>query len=207
MAGQSLSGDRHVETKEIFDLLNLQFENQGLEFFSQEEQGGDPFIQVPGSCLVEVARFAKDDPRLDFKMCHCISGVDYKDHLTSVIHLYSLGHKHKLVLKTDCPTENPVIPSVAGVWRAAEWHERESYDLVGITYEGHPHLRRILLSDDWEGHPLRKDFPMPDDSLFPWENDPEEETVPARSTAGGSEAGEIKRPGTAGDSKSDLSST
>lgn len=159
-----------MDTKEIFDLLSLRFENSGLEFFSQEEEGGDSFVKVPSEFLVEVAQFVKDDPRLDFKMCHCVSGVDYKDHLCSVIHLYSLQLKHKLVLKTDCPAEDPAVPSVAGVWKAANWHERESYDLVGITYLGHPNLRRILLSEDWEGHPLRKDYEMPDDSLFPWED-------------------------------------
>jgi NADH-quinone oxidoreductase subunit C len=172
-----------VDTKEIFDLLSLQFENSGLEFFPQEKEGGDTFVKIPSEFLVEVAQFTKDDPRLDFKMCHCVSGVDYGDHLCSVIHLYSLQHKHKLVLKTECSTEDPVIPSVSEVWKAANWHERESFDLVGITYLGHPNLRRILLSDDWEGHPLRKDYQMPDDSLFPWE-DGEEEEAKARAEGG-----------------------
>ena len=172
-----------MDTKEIFDLLNLQFENSGLEFCSQEELGGDPFLKVPSEFLIEVAQFVKEDPRLDFRMCHCVSGVDYGDHLCSVLHLYSLQHKHKLVLKTECSKEDPAVPSVAEVWKTANWHERESFDLVGITYLGHPNLRRILLSDDWEGHPLRKDYQMPDDSLFPWEDD-EEGEAKAETDAG-----------------------
>jgi NADH-quinone oxidoreductase subunit C len=162
--------------QEIFDVLNLQFENQGLEYASQSESGGDPFIKVPAAILVEVAQFLKNDPRLDLKMCHCLSGVDYGDHLASVLHLFSMTHRHLVALKTTCPKEAPVIPSVSQVWRGADWHEREAYDLLGIIYEGHPNLKRILLSEDWEGHPLRKDYPMPDDSLFPWE-----EPAPAES--------------------------
>lgn len=183
--------------QEIFDLLSLQFENRGLEFFAQTEVGGDPFIKVPGEALVDVATFVKQDPRLDFKLCHCVSSVDYGDHLTSVIHLYSLKERHKLVLKTECPKENPVIPSVSHVWRAADWHEREAYDMMGIIYEGHPNLKRILLSEDWEGHPLRKDYPLPDDSMFPWEGQPLPEKVeaaPASPTAPGSEEKSLERP-------------
>lgn len=195
-----------MNAKQIFDLLALQFGDAGLQYSPQEEEGGDPFITVPPEFLVEVARFVKDDPRLDFKMCHCISGVDYGDRLTSVIHLYSLNHRHKLVLKTSCPTEKPEIPSVSHVWKAANWLERETFDMVGIVYLGHPNLRRILLSEDWEGHPLRKDYPMPDDSLFPWENEETPsrvaEPVPvARPTAPGAEGGELKRPAPAEGSK------
>lgn len=190
-----------MKTTEIFDLLNLHFGDKGLELFPQEEEGGDPFIKVPASALIEVANVLKEDPRFDFRLLHCVSGVDYPDHLTSVVHLYSIEKRHKLVLKTECPKDNPVIPSLSEVWKAANWHERESYDLVGIDYEGHPSLRRILLSDDWEGHPLRKDYKMPDDSLFPWEDDEAEPVAaataaapPPRATAPGSDSGQLERP-------------
>jgi NADH-quinone oxidoreductase subunit C len=149
--------------------------------------------------LVETARFCKLDPRLDFKMLHCLSGVDYGDHLTSVVHLFSLTHKHWLVLKAECPKDDPSIPSVANVWRTADWHEREAFDLLGILYEGHPNLKRILLSEDWEGHPLRKDYVMPDDTLFPWEGQPVPEpalaeAIPPSPTAPGGEDSALKRP-------------
>lgn len=194
-------GYEDVNTQEIFDLLNLQFGDKGLELYLQQEEGGDPFIKVPAAALIEVATVVKEDPRFDFRLLHCLSGVDYPDHLTSVVHLYSIDKRHKLVLKTDCPKDNPVIPSLAEVWKAANWHERESFDLVGIEYEGHPNLRRILLSEDWEGHPLRKDYKLPDDSLFPWEDEGQDPTgaataaaVSARATIPGAEGGELKRP-------------
>lgn len=180
-------------TQEIFALLELQFAGKGIEFYSQEEVGGDPYLKVPADCLVEVCEFVKHDPRLDFKMLHCLSAVDHGEVFASVIHLYSLQHRHKLVIRTDCPRESPVVPSLAEVWKAANWHERESFDMMGIVYESHPDLKRILLSEDWEGHPLRKDYPMPDDSLFPWEEE-EPETASAQSpTPPGSEGG-LKRP-------------
>ncbi len=183
--------------QEVFDLLNLQFENRGLEYYAQTSEGGDPFIKVPTTALVEVATFVKQDPRLDFKMCHCVSGVDYGEYLASVIHLYSLTERHKLVLKTECPKEHPVVPSVALVWRGANWHEREAFDLLGIIYEGHPNLKRILLSEDWEGHPLRKDYVMPDDSMFPWEGQPlpeKAEVPPISPTSPDGSEGSLQRP-------------
>jgi len=69
-----------------------------------------------------------------------------------------MKHNHKLTLKVLLPRDNPVVPSVERVWRAADWHEREAYDLFGIIFEGHHNLKRILLPEDWEGHPLRKDY-------------------------------------------------
>ncbi len=78
-----------------------------------------------------------------------------------VYHLFSYTLRHWMVLKVDTPRDNPVVPTVSGVWRAAEWQEREVYDLLGVTFTGHPDLRRILMPEDWPGHPLRKDFVEP----------------------------------------------
>lgn len=185
--------------QEIFDVMNSKFPESGIEFFSQAEEGGDPFVQVPPDHLVTVCRFLKQDPGMDFKMLHCLSGVDYGDHLTSVIHLFSFIHKHWITLKAKCPKDNPVLPSLTSVWKAANWHERETYDLLGIIYEGHPNLRRILLPDDWKGHPLRKDYQMPDDSMYPWEDDSPSgpgpsQPVASSPTAPGSESQPLKRP-------------
>ena len=189
-----------MTTQEIFELLELQFSGKGIEHCPQEDVGGDPYIKVPGDCLVEVCEFLKHDPRLDFKMFHCLSAVDWGEVLASVLHLYSIQLRHKVVIRTDCPRENPVIPSLAEVWKGANWHERESYDLMGIVYEGHPDLKRILLSDDWEGYPLRKDYQMPDDTLFPWEDEEEEASAapPASPTAPGSAAAPCPRSGGSG---------
>lgn len=141
----------------------------------------DPWIEVLPGSLVEVATFLRDDPELRFDMLNCITGVDYfepdpkkaakaewKPHLEVVYHLSSVRTKHTLVLKVmlprwkdDQPGNLPEVPSLAGVWRAADWHEREVFDLTGVNFTGHPDLRRILCPDDWVGYPLRKDYEMP----------------------------------------------
>jgi NADH-quinone oxidoreductase subunit C len=141
----------------------------------------DPFATVDPADLIEVCRFLKDDERLSFEFLNCISGVDYLEpdakkapkagfdpHLEVVYHVQSLRHGHRFVLKlilprwkNDKPGELPEVPSVNPVWRAADWHEREVYDLVGVVFTGHPDLTRILLAEDWVGHPLRKDYEYP----------------------------------------------
>jgi len=142
----------------------------------------DPFVTVEPANLVDVCTFMRDDPRLKFELLNDITGVDYLEpdlkkaakagfepHLEVLYHLSSFsfpGQRFtvKLILprwKDAAPGELPVVPSVSGVWRAADWHEREVYDLVGIFFAGHPDLRRILLADDWVGHPLRKDYEYP----------------------------------------------
>jgi NADH-quinone oxidoreductase subunit C len=141
----------------------------------------DPFIVVDPVDLVEVCRFLRDDPRLKFELLNCVSGVDYLEpdpkkvakagfepHLEVVYHLQSFTHKHRFVVKLvlprwqgDTPGSLPAVPSVTSIWAAANWHERETYDLVGVNFVGHPELTRILLADDWVGHPLRKDYEFP----------------------------------------------
>ncbi len=141
----------------------------------------DPWIEVAPDRLVDVCRFLKSDPDLQFDMLNCISGVDYfepdpkkaaktgwEPHLEVVYHLSSISKKHSLVLKVMLPRwkdgvegELPEVPSVAGVWRTADWHEREVYDLSGVNFTGHPDLRRILCPEDWVGYPLRRDYEMP----------------------------------------------
>jgi len=130
--------------------------------------GGNPpdaSATVAASDLVEVCRFAKTDPSLAFDCLTCLSGVDYpkRNVIQVVYHLYSYRHRHQFVLKVDTPRDAPTVPSLCGVWNAAEWPEREVFDLLGVTFEGHPDLRRILMPEDWPGHPLRKDFVEPEE--------------------------------------------
>lgn len=148
---------------------------------SKNLQALDPFIVVESGDLVEVCQFLREDPSLRFELLNCISGVDYcepdpkkaakagfEPHLEVVYHLSSFTHRHRLVIKLILPRwkgdkagDLPEVPSVTSIWSAADWHEREVYDLSGVWFTGHPDLRRILLSEDWVGHPLRKDYEFP----------------------------------------------
>jgi len=125
----------------------------------------DPSMRIEPAAIVAVCRFLHDDPELRFDALSNQSGVDYKakGHIQVVYHLYSYEHRHQTVLKVDVPRDNPVMPSVQGIWKAANWHEREIFDLLGVTFEGHPDLRRLLMPEDWIGHPLRKDFVEPEE--------------------------------------------
>ncbi|HQX52654.1 MAG TPA: NADH-quinone oxidoreductase subunit C [Planctomycetaceae bacterium] len=141
----------------------------------------DPWIQVTGSHIVEVAKFLRDDERLQFKYLNDLCGVDYLEpdpkkvakfghepHIEVVYQLTSLTLRHSVKLKVvvprwenDIPGDLPIVPSVSSIWGIANWHEREAFDLMGIHFEGHPILRRILCPEDWVGHALRKDYEFP----------------------------------------------
>jgi NADH-quinone oxidoreductase subunit C len=163
---------------EIIAALEGQF---GERLKAKKADVMDPFVAVEAGDVLEVCRFLRDDPRLRFEMLNCISGVDYfepdakkapkagfEPHGEVVYHLQSFTHRHRFTVKVILPRwkdgkegELPEVPSVTGVWAAADWHEREVFDLSGVWFTGHPDLRRILLSEDWVGHPLRKDYKFP----------------------------------------------
>jgi NADH-quinone oxidoreductase subunit C len=119
----------------------------------------DPYIFIEADKINAICLFLRDEERFQFDSLSCLSGVDYdKDNLAVVYHLYSFALNHKLVLKVIVPKTNSLIPTVSDMWATANWHEREAYDMVGVIFEGHPDLRRILCPEDWEGFPLRKDY-------------------------------------------------
>ena len=128
---------------------------------------GDAVIEVPGERIVEVMRALRDDETLDFDMLMDLSALDRSAlpgatggaRFEVVYQLYSLNEKQRLRVKTAVPAEQAEIESVTSVWPAANWMEREVWDLYGIRFGGHPDLRRILLYEAFEGHPLRKDYP------------------------------------------------
>ncbi len=124
----------------------------------------DPFLVVKADRLLELAQFVRSDSRLDFDLLSLISGVDYPDReeIEVVYCLDSTRQLHRLIVKVALPRDNPAVASVESVWRTADWHERETFDLVGVIFEGHPNLVRILCAEDWEGHPLRKDYVIPE---------------------------------------------
>lgn len=123
----------------------------------------DPWVQVAPVAAGDVLRFLRDDPALAFDHLMCVTGMDLsglqeKPDLRCVWHLSSYVHRHQIAVRADVPRDAPVLPSAVTVWPAALWLERETYDLVGIRFEGHPDLRRLLLPEEWVGHPLRKDW-------------------------------------------------
>ncbi|MBI4295289.1 MAG: NADH-quinone oxidoreductase subunit C [Chloroflexi bacterium] len=116
-------------------------------------------IVVRSESLPEVARLLKETPGLGFDYLVSITGVDYLDYFEVTYHLVSLEHNHSLVLKTRVSDrDDPAVPSVVELWRAADFQEREVYDLMGIRFSGHPNLKRLLLWEGFAGHPLRRDY-------------------------------------------------
>jgi NADH-quinone oxidoreductase subunit C len=114
--------------------------------------------------LLEVARIVRDDPALRFELCSSVSGVDYgadvPQRLHSVYHLTSMTYRRRIRLEVCVDVDDAHMPSVVEVYPTADWHEREAWDMFGIVYDGHPALTRILMPDDWDGHPQRKDYPL-----------------------------------------------
>ncbi|UJS19578.1 MAG: NADH-quinone oxidoreductase subunit C [Candidatus Brocadia sp.] len=120
-------------------------------------------LTVRKDAVADVARFLKENEELDFDFLSDLCGVDRvetDDVFEVVYHLYSLSKNHRVRLKASVPSDAPHLPTVTGVWSTANWHERETYDMFGVAFDGHPDLRKILTPDDFEGYPLRKDYPL-----------------------------------------------
>lgn len=115
-------------------------------------------FQVPRESLLELARALREMPGVTCDYLSNITGVDLRDRFQVVYHLIGIASGAKVVLKVDLPRDDPEVDSVTSLWPTADWHEREAWDLLGIRFRGHPNLRRILLWEGYEGHPLRKDF-------------------------------------------------
>lgn len=155
--------------EEICKVLTVQF---GDAIEESIFESGHPHARVVPDRWPEVARFLRDDPRLKLNLLRSISALDLlaDDKLACVYDMMSvpiddptslITTTFEFAIRVVVDRNDPVIPSVADIWPAANWHEREAYDLMGIRFSNHPDLRRILCPDDWEGHPLRKDYEFP----------------------------------------------
>lgn len=152
-----------MKPEELFETLSEQFGEAVLGF--DAELAGDPSIRIAAASVADVCAYLAETETLAFDSLMSLSGVDMgarEEELAVVYHLYSMRHQHKVVIKAVMPKENPHLPTVEHIWKTANWHERETYDLYGIHFEGHSDLRRILLPDDWVGYPLRKDYTEPE---------------------------------------------
>jgi NADH-quinone oxidoreductase subunit C len=128
------------------------------EAFINEKDAHLPCVVLKNESWFETAELLKSHSELKLNYLRNVSGVDYETYMEVVYHLLSLETKHEYCIKIKTDREAPSIPSVTPVWPTADWNEREIYDLLGIQFPGHPDLRRIMMSDDWVGHPLRKDY-------------------------------------------------
>ena len=177
-----------MEAKAIYELLAAKIGAGALGF---DEEAIDPVANIDPASLVEACTFLRDDEQCSFDMMMCLSGIDWdgydengKGKSVKILgytdlgepetsdrvgegdfgvayNLFSHSQMHKFTLRVRVPRAVASVPTVSGIWQTANWHEREAWDLVGIRFEGHPDLRRMLMEEDWVGHPLRKDYEMP----------------------------------------------
>jgi NADH-quinone oxidoreductase subunit C len=147
-----------MESLQIYSRAKEKFGDKILEIVDKKP---DPWMVVEPAALVEICQYLKSDPETAFDCLSNESGVDYKDRIEVVYHLFSYQHRHQIVLKVKLPREGATVAALESVWNSANWMEREIYDLLGVNFEGHSDLRRLLMPEDWIGHPLRKDFVEP----------------------------------------------
>jgi NADH-quinone oxidoreductase subunit C len=125
---------------------------------------GEITFYVQREHILDMCRTMRDDPALRFELCSSVSGVDYgadvEQRLHVVYHLLSMTYRRRVRLEVVLDVDDPHLPSVVEVYPTADWHERETWDMFGVIFDGHPALTRILMPDDWEGHPQRKDYPL-----------------------------------------------
>ncbi len=178
-----------MEEKAIYELLAAKIGQGALGF---DAEALDPVADIAAASIHDACTFLRDDERCEFDSLMCLSGIDWdgydeagkgksgkilgytelgepetSDHVAEgdfgvVYNLFSHSRKHKFTLRVRVPRGVASVPTVSDVWETANWHEREAWDLVGIDFAGHPDLRRMLLEENWVGHPLRKDYQMPD---------------------------------------------
>ncbi len=150
-----------MEPLEIAKKVKERFPDQVVDV---QECRGQVGVIVKKDKIVEILRWLHDDPAMQLNHLADLCGVDYlgkKDVRFEVVYnLYSIPLRHKIRIRAQVPEDDCNIDSVTSIWMGANWHERECFDLVGITFNNHPDLRRILLPEGWEGHPLRKDYPL-----------------------------------------------
>ena len=152
-----------LEGNQAVDKLRANFADSVIEV---KEFRGDITVSIKKEDLLSIMQFLKDDEELKFSYLASIIGVDYlkmegvENRFAVVYNLYSFKNKRRLAIKTFIPEDSLEVESVYHLWKTADWQEREIYDLFGITFKGHPALKRVFLPEDYEGHPLRKDYPL-----------------------------------------------
>jgi NADH-quinone oxidoreductase subunit C len=140
-------------------------ENFGDNLLAIHSYRGDDTAVIQPEALLPVVTFLKQDPDLDYNFLMDLTAVDYlkmnkKPRFEVVYHFFSVSKKHRVRIKVPTEAENPEVDSLVSLWAGANWFEREVWDMFGIRFRGHPNLKRILMYEEFEGHPLRKDYPI-----------------------------------------------
>ncbi len=149
-----------IMTEQRLNTLKEKLSNFNLQY---TDVNGTPSITIPKENLLDVCRILKDDADIKFDQCRDAVGVDRftkKNRFEIIYNLYSLPNKDRLFIRVEIDGKNPESPSIASLWKSADWYEREAYDMIGIKFTGHPDLRRIYMPEDYQYFPLRKDFPL-----------------------------------------------
>ncbi len=153
-----------MDPLQIAKIIEEKFAGQVL---GSTTYAGQVSVSVKKDLIKDICRFLRDEPSVKMDHLADLTAVDYSRYpgdegprFEVVYMMISTVHHHRIRLKVRVPDEDPCVDSVTSIWQTANWHERETYDLMGIKFDGHPDLRRILLPEDWEGHPLRKEYPL-----------------------------------------------
>jgi len=150
-----------LEPLKIADKIADQFPDDFLDMFTFRDQVS---VIVTKDRIVKICRYLHDEPALCFDHLQDLCGVDYhgkrEPRFEVIYNLYSVRYRHRIRVRAQVPADDPSIKTVTSIWAGANWHERECFDMFGIVFKEHPDLRRILMPEDWEGHPLRKDYPL-----------------------------------------------
>lgn len=156
--------ETNMDPLQITKIIEEKFPGQVL---GSSSYAGQLAISLGKDRIAEICLFLRNEPSIKMDHLCDLTAVDYSAYpgdtgprFEVVYNLISTVHHHRIRLKVRVSEDDPRIASVASVWKTANWHERETFDLMGVIFEGHPDLRRILLPDDWEGHPLRKEYPL-----------------------------------------------
>lgn len=152
-----------MNTRDIQQRLIYEFKTDSVIIVN--EKTSQPILQIPSELLLDICLYLQKDEQLYFDFLSCLTGIDNgpeKGTMEIIYHLTSIPYQTTVILKVIIPRKDisrlPSVPSVSTIWQTANWHERETFDLLGIYFENHPDLRRILLPKDWDGYPLRRDY-------------------------------------------------
>lgn len=172
-----MPGSRSLSPAEIGDRLRARF---GDDVLSVDDVHGHAVVGVGPARSVELATFLRDEPDLDFDYFDFLSAVDRTPQdggFEVITHVYSTRHNHHCRMRVSAGADEPHVPTLSGIWAGANWCERETWELFGIAFDGHPHLVKLVLSEQFEGHPMRKSFALMSREAKPWPGAVEGEEV------------------------------